>query len=696
MKTWFNNLPLAKKLSMLSLLTTISASLFICIIQVYYLWGAVHADLLRRHTTTVEVIVHNSLPALQFEDPVAAKQIIQALERDPDVIGAELFRPDASAFASYRRADSSKLVLHSQFDKISPDFPNRIIPVFNEQYVDLVAAVNFEGQTLGSILMRVDLNSTYRRLIILSLVTALATLSAILFAMWLLRKLLKPIFDPINQLVSTMREVSHNGDYSRRAIATSSDEIGEIAKNFNFMIEQIQLRDMDLSEKLTDRIKAEEQMEHIAHYDSVTGLPNRHYFNRRILELQQQYGGREYRCTLLFVDLDNFKYVNDTFGHSVGDLLLSAVADRFQQTLRANDLVVRLGGDEFAILMENLKSIDTAIKIANKLLKAVSESFNCAGHEINVGASIGIAMMPSHINRIDELLVCADAAMYEAKARGKNNVQVWQSDMSDRTAKRFMIESGLRRAIENKELELFYQPIVNLETGRMAGMEALLRWRHPTIGFISPIEFIPIAEDSQLIVTIGEWVLRQACQQIILWSARFGPLFMAINVSGKQFREPNFACTLDKITNEFGCPPSLIELEVTETTIMTQTPEMQGTVADLMARGFRLSLDDFGTGYSSLSYLKRFPISKLKIDRSFISDLPSDNDDVVIVQAIISLSEHLEMKTIGEGIESTEQADFLRNNKCTYGQGYLYARPMPVADFEVFAAENLAQNVENS
>lgn len=694
MKSWIVKRTLEKKLILVNLLTFSLASIFAVILIVAYLWTAARADLLRNTEITAQVIAQNSASAFLFFDKKAAKEVISALNQDQNVLSANLYLPDRSLFASYRREGVSV----STWRNLEMQIPSPSVLMksyFYSRYLVVVAPVIAEGQTVGSLQMYVDLRSTYQRIVSLVIMVLLATLGAVLVAGRLLKRSLRAILAPIDALVNTMHDVSSNDDYTQRALVKTDDEIGQLVDKFNFMLEQIQRRDAALGKELVERKRAEIQLDHIAHYDSVTGLPNRHFFNRHTMELAHLRDKQEMSYALLFIDLDNFKYVNDTVGHRVGDLLLVAVAERLQKTLRTRDLVMRLGGDEFCVLLDDPKKLDVAILLANKMLAVLSLPFHCEEHEFNIGASIGVAMMPDHVSRFDELLSCADAAMYAAKAMGKNTVQVWTPEMSKRTAQRFTIESGLRKAIENGELEVYYQPIMHLASNRIAGMEALLRWKHPVLGFVSPVEFIPIAEESQLIVSIGEWVLRQACTQAKIWEQRFGQLFIAVNVSARQFRDPGFADNVERIVRETGCPPHTLELELTETMLMSQTSETLIILKDLSRRGFQLSLDDFGTGYSSLAYLKRFPINKLKIDRSFVSDLPNDKDDVAIAQVIVSLAHHMGMRVVAEGIETVEQADFLRQLDCTYGQGFLFSQPLPEARFAVFAENNLMHRVAN-
>ena len=695
MRSWFIKYALEKKLLLVNVLVFSLTSILGGILIVSYFWTATRAELLRTTEITAQVIAQNSAPAFLFSDKKAATEVIRSLNQDPNVLGADLYLPNRELFASFRQADIPDF-LQKSIDDSKSNVKTIRESHFYTSHLLVVTPVVSEHQSVGALAMYVDLSTMYLYIIRLALVVLAGALAAVFIARILLKRFLHSILDPINELVTTMYDVSSNDDYSQRAIVRADDEIGQLSGSFNFMLEQIQRRDTALGKELAERKRTEIKLDHIAHYDSVTGLPNRHFFNRHTQELTQRRDPQEFNFGLLFIDLDNFKYVNDTFGHWVGDLLLVSVAERLQSVLRTRDLVVRLGGDEFCVLLDNPKQLDVAMTLAGKILAVLSTPFNCENHEFIVGASIGVAMMPTHVSRFDELLSCADAAMYSAKALGKNNVQVWTPEMSERTAQRFTIESALRHAIDNGELEVFYQPIMTLSTGHIAGMEALLRWKHPTLGFVSPAEFIPVAEESQLIVSIGEWVLRQACKQAKIWAPHFGQLFIAVNVSARQFREPRFADLVERIVRESGCPPHIIELEVTETILMSQTSETMAILADLSRRGFKLSLDDFGTGYSSLAYLKRFPINKLKIDRSFVSELPNDLDDIAIAQIIVSLAQHMEMKVVAEGIETQEQSDFLNQLGCTYGQGFLFSRPLTAANFSIFAESNLSSEFAQS
>ncbi len=536
-----------------------------------------------------------------------------------------------------------------------------------------------------------DLESVYQETTIYTMAVGVAMLVSLLVGSILMLRLQRSITVPLTQLNALMRQVSERNDYSHRSRITSGDELGELGASFNRMIEQIEQRDVALGHELAERMRAEEQLAHLAHHDPVTGLPNRHYFRKWTRDLEAANAMSDDPLALLFIDLDNFKYINDTFGHDCGDQLLTAVAERLRGAVRSNDVVVRFGGDEFVVLLQNIRDTVIALQLAEKLRETVTSPLMLGGQEFVVTCSIGVAVSPLHGKTAEELLQNADAAMYHAKSGGKDGVRLWENAMSDQSTARFSMESDLRHAIPRQELEVHYQPIVDLGTGRALGMEALLRWKHPIQGFVSPAEFIPVAEDSGLILQIGEWVMQEAFRQVAAWTADFGPLFIAVNVSARQFRNPAFVSRTAQIARECGLPPEQIELELTESMVMGHTGEAVRIMHELSDQGFSLSLDDFGTGYSSLSYLKRFPLDKLKIDRSFVSDLPGDAESAAIARAIAGLAETLGMRVVAEGIETADQADILAAMNCGFGQGYHFSRPLPAARLPGFIADNRAK-----
>ncbi len=431
---------------------------------------------------------------------------------------------------------------------------------------------------------------------------------------------------------------------------------------------------------VTERKQVEEQLLHDAFHDVLTGLPNRALFMDRLgLAIERCKRPGSGLFAVLFLDLDRFKVINDSLGHMIGDQLLIAIARRLETCLRGGDTVARLGGDEFTILLEDIKDIHDATAIANRIHQALESPFNIRDHEIFTTASIGIALSEAGYDLPEDLLRDADTAMYRAKSTGRACHEVFTHTMHLRAVQLLHLETDLRRALEREEFHLQYQPIVSLATGKIHGFEALLRWQHPDRGFISPVEFIPVAEETGLIVPIGSWVLREACQQTQRWQqllTNHTPLTMSVNLSGKQFTQPDLLDQVDQILRDTGLDTRSLKLEITESVMMANAESATKMLLKLKALGVQLHIDDFGTGYSSLSYLHRFPIDQLKVDRSFVQRMGAEDESSEIVRAIVTLAHNLGMKVTAEGVESAEQLRYLRELDCEYGQGYFFFRPL--------------------
>lgn len=437
------------------------------------------------------------------------------------------------------------------------------------------------------------------------------------------------------------------------------------------------------AQDVTEVRKAESEIQQLAHYDALTGLPNRSLWMIRARAALQAADRHHDALAVLFLDLDHFKTVNDSLGHTAGDKLLIAVARRLTGSIREEDVIARLGGDEFVALLPRLSRPDDAATVARKMLAALTEPIELDGHELNLSVSIGIAFHPADGNDVDTLLKHADIAMYGAKDSGRNNYQYFVPEMNARALERLRLEGGLRRAIERDELVLHYQPQFDTARARITGVEALVRWKHPEMGLIMPDRFIPVAEDSGLIVPLGAWVLRNACRQQLLWRARgHGDLLVAVNISALQFRRPDFIDRLQDTITETGASADCLELEITESVLMQPSEELFASLERLGDLGLTLALDDFGTGYSSLAYLKRLPIKRLKLDRSFVQDLPGDAEDAAIASAAISMARDLGIEIVAEGVETTAQRGFLAARGCRTMQGYLFARPMSAEDLD--------------
>jgi len=433
---------------------------------------------------------------------------------------------------------------------------------------------------------------------------------------------------------------------------------------------------------ISERKRAEAELHRLAYYDSLTGLPNRLLFNDRLHQALADAKRRDRYVALMLLDIDRFKVINDTLGHEAGDQLLREIGIRLRRGVREGDTIARLGGDEFALIFPYLTDAQDAAQMAQNILLRLAAPMDIAGREVFSSASIGITLYPVDTTEVDALVKFADSAMYHAKEQGRSNYQFYSREMTASAQERLRLETDLRHALERGEFFLHYQPQVEIATGRITGMEALLRWRNGEGEFITPAQFIPPAEETGLIVPIGEWVLENACRQLKVWhDAGYADLTMAVNVASRQFRDRLFGQTVRHAITASGIAPQRLELEITEGVLLENSEEILRTLEDFKAAEVMLAIDDFGTGYSSLSYLKRFPIDRVKIDQTFVRDLGVDSDDLAIVKAIIALARTLKLRVIAEGVETEEQLDLLRSEGCDEYQGYLFARPMEAEAF---------------
>ncbi|OGU12982.1 MAG: diguanylate cyclase [Geobacteraceae bacterium GWC2_58_44] len=441
--------------------------------------------------------------------------------------------------------------------------------------------------------------------------------------------------------------------------------------------------------RLTEREQNAQKIEMLAHYDSLTNLPNRFSLMVRLsqaLELSKRFDSH---LAVILIDLDRFKNINDSLGHHIGDILLFQVAARLSETIRSADIVARLGGDEFVVVLPVIRSGMGAAHAGSKIQHSLSQTYRVEGHDLNVTPSIGISVFPQDGETVEELMKNADLAMYHAKSEGRNNYQFFQKEMHLAAQARLVLECDLRGAIEREEFLLHYQPQIHIATGRVVGVEALVRWQHPQRGLVPPDMFIPIAEETGLILPIGDLVLKTACRQLAAWLSRgVAPFRMAVNLSARQFKQGNLPGLVTEIITEAGIDPHLLELEITESAAMNDPAAAILHLRRLREMGVELAIDDFGTGYSSLSYLKLFPVNRLKIDRSFVKDIETDPDDSAIAAATIALAHTLGKEVVAEGVETETQLSFLRDQQCDIVQGYLISRPLPAAEMAEYLRHN--------
>jgi diguanylate cyclase (GGDEF)-like protein len=438
----------------------------------------------------------------------------------------------------------------------------------------------------------------------------------------------------------------------------------------------------------TERQRAQERLHYLAYHDGLTELPNRSLFMEGLNHVLAVNGRR---VGVICLDVDRFKIINDTLGHDLGDRVLLAVAQLLKGCLAKGDTAARIGGDKFAVRMDSVASSADAVNRIRRILESVARPLRVDDHELYITIGIGAALAPEDGADANTLLKNADAALYRAKQQGRHTYQFYSSDLNDKAFKQLRLETRLYRAMERREFHLCYQPQVDLSAGRITGLEALLRWRHPELGEVSPLEFIPLLEDTGLIVPVGEWVLHSACEEAVRWQALHGaPLRLSVNLSGRQFCDPHLHATVQRILGDSGLAPSQLEVEITESVFMQNNRASAANLDALQALGVRLAIDDFGTGYSALGYLKRFPVDTLKIDRTFIHDVIRSPDDETIIKAIIAMAQSLKVETVAEGVETVDQLRLLRHCGCHTMQGFLLSEPMAAADLPAFLGRPLA------
>ncbi len=460
-------------------------------------------------------------------------------------------------------------------------------------------------------------------------------------------------------------------------------------KELRLLERTIDLNSQELNDANKLLKKQNEEITQLASTDTLTGLPNRHILNSQINRTLEQAKRHNREFAIMFIDLDRFKIINDSLGHHIGDLLLKNVAMRLILSVRKADTIARLGGDEFTILLDEIHNINDTSTIANKVLYNISQPFYLEGHELLITASIGISEYPYDGSNLVELFKNADAAMYHAKELGRNNFQFYNNKIGVKATENMALESKLRRALDRDEFVLHYQPQLDLVTGKICGLEALIRWNSPELGLMTPSKFIPMAEETGLILPIGEWVLQSACFHNKAWQGAGLPkMHVAINVSFRQLHSHNFISTIDKALKMTNIEPQFLEIELTESSVMKETKFTMKIIQEIKARGIHISIDDFGTGYSSLSYLKQFPINKIKIDQSFVRDIDDSPDAKAIIEAIIAMSHSLNLNVIAEGVETGSQLNYLKEKGCDQIQGFWLSMPKPADEIALMLKDN--------
>ena len=673
----FNNLSIAEKLhrTSLSIVGLISMlSIFSMSLYMYFILEEESADDAK---TLSRIISENVAPALMFNDPLAARELLQTLRSVERVTHAEIYDQSEQLFAKYSRKANSKPApesmmgsSHSALHHIAYSLDTEI-PILS---------LSGEKEQIGTLILHLNLSEDYFHLLYQIAILLLIGLLSLAVFYKLLVRLHQSITTPLFTLIDAMRKVTKKGDYSTKIDIVSNDEIGELTKVYNIMMEELSKRELSLNQELGERRRMEAKLSEIAHFDQISKLPNRHSFNGQIDRalVNLQYDAE--RFAVLYIDLDNFKYVNDSFGHHTGDLILRKVAERFSESLRKEDFIARLGGDEFAVIIPNIIENQQVSAVAEKLLISMKRPFHPEGQEAYIGASIGIALCPVDGKDRETLQRKADAAMYQAKKLGKNNFQYYQDDLSRTQKNRISIETSLRKSLENDEIKPYYQPIIDLGSQKIVGFETLARWIRNDGKVVGPDDFIPLAEEIGIVKDIGQLMIEASAEQTVEWINRFGTLFCAVNFSTKQFKLDHLDRDVFEILDQSGLHPSNFVMEITESILMDNSTEVGELMRTMIKRGVSIAIDDFGTGYSSLSYLTNFPINKIKIDRSFVAKIPENQNSLAVVVAIIGLSKSLNLKVVAEGIETMEQLTCLQSLGCDYGQGFLFSKPVSAED----------------
>ncbi|MFT6732049.1 MAG: diguanylate cyclase (GGDEF)-like protein [Polaribacter sp.] len=543
---------------------------------------------------------------------------------------------------------------------------------------------------------RRDFDKQTRTYYIYSLVVLLI-LSFIIY--FVAQKMQKSISSRIVNLEQISRRISHINNYAIRVPNYGEDEIGSLARSFNLMLETIE-KNQHEKDRAHEALQinrrrlesAVKDLQYLANYDSLTQLPNRALCMDRIKIAIKAASRENIMMAVMFLDLDHFKDVNDSLGHAIGDDLLRSTSQRLQEHIREDDTLARLGGDEFVIILNRIKKTERVIDVVEKIVAGFDRPFDLSGFQVNSTVSIGVCLYPGDGVDVDSLMKSADAAMYKAKEAGRNTYEFYESHLNQLANRRHQLANELRSAIKNDELNLVFQPQLNLAKNEIIGAEALVRWVHPILGNISPAEFIPVAENTGMIKEIGDWVLDQACMVLAKCLQSQIIIRIAINLSALQFKQADLASTISKTLKAYRIPPHLLEVEITESMVMRDVNKAIGILEDIKKMNIRIAIDDFGTGYSSLSYLRRFPLDALKIDQSFVDELFVDNGDTAITLAIISMAKSLRLEVIAEGVETKEQFEFLAKNHCDDIQGYFFSKPLKEEAFIKFLSEHKTKN----
>lgn len=650
----------AHKMIWIALVTSGIASAILMASFLAYDLVSAHTQMQSHLAALAEVVGENSTAALVFDDKPAAREMLEALRTESPIVTACLYAQAGNLFAEYLRQPAVRRC---------PEWAGRWSTPGT--FAAAERRLERKGDFAGTIYIESDLSDLRMKWIRLCCINCGLLLAVLILSALLGSVLQRRILRPIDELAQAMQAVTAHHDFSARVSPAGKDEIALLGRGFNSMLQE-------LEKHAQDKEVFEARLEYQALNDELTGLPNRRLMADRLNQALAVATRNLNGAALLYIDLDGFKLVNDSLGHSVGDLLLAEVAKRLQSRVRESDTLARLGGDEFAIIMGGIVSKEHPGRLAQELLDVLAAPFSIEGQEIRIGASIGVSLFPEHGISSVLLLQNADSAMYAAKRGGKNQVAYFSDDLGTSVRERLNLEHELHHALERGGITVHYQPEFDLGTFNIVRFEALARWNHPTLGQIPPAKFIPIAEEAGLIVELGAYILEQACREALRWQdAGQHPIQVAVNVSSIQFARDGFVDEVAEVLRITGLSPTLLQIELTESVLVNGMEQVAKAMNRLSDMGVSMAVDDFGTGYSSLSYLPNLPFRSLKIDRSFISELEHRPDLENMIQSLVMLAHNLGMKVIAEGVETREQLDLIANLGGNEVQGFLLGKPTP-------------------
>jgi diguanylate cyclase (GGDEF)-like protein len=618
-----------------------------------------HRQLENRLSTLANIVGQNSAAALLFDDRAAAMEVLGALEAERSVVSACLYGSSGRLFAEYQRGAATENC-PTQFARGA---------TATRGFVTMSRQVERGGDAAGTLVLNADLHEIAERWRQMLEITGLLLLGALAVGGIAGSPLQRKISQPVQALAAAMHEVTERHNFGARVAAEGNDEIARLGGGFNTML-------AELEKRAAEKTAFEAQLKHQALNDDLTGLPNRRLLADRLTHALDVARRRGHEVALLYIDLDGFKLVNDSLGHAIGDQLLRQVAERLRARVRSSDTLARLGGDEFAVVVSGENAREQGSVAALALLTMLAPAFRVEEHEITIGASIGMSVFPENGTTPMELLQQADGAMYAAKRMGKNRLMAFSEELGASIRERLNLETELRHAIARGEIRAYYQPEFDVATGRLVRFEALARWIHPTLGFVSPGKFIPIAEETGLISALGHQMMEMACREAVEWQAIAGrAVQVAVNVSSLQLMRESFVAEVAETLRKTGLDPHLLQIELTESVTVNGAARVGTAMSELAELGVSLAIDDFGTGYSCLSYLPRLPFDALKIDRSFVSEMGVRPEVDAMVHSLVTLAHNLRMKVIAEGVETEEQMALITEIGCNEVQGYLLGKP---------------------